>query len=55
MGKKTERLCNWKKADINKNLIKFSKIVANPEFVCEKCGRVADKKKWLHDPITLKK
>ena len=54
MGKKTKELCKWKQNDIIKNLAKFSDIVRNPEFVCTKCGRVADKKKWLHKPIALK-
>jgi hypothetical protein len=53
MAKKKKLLCKWKKDDINKKLDEFSDIVRNPEFVCKKCGRVADKKKWLHKPVAL--
>jgi hypothetical protein len=40
--------------DITKKLGKFSDIVRNPQYVCTKCGRVADQKKWLHKPAALK-
>jgi hypothetical protein len=53
MAKKEKLLCKWKEDDINKKFDKFSDIVRNPKFVCKKCGRVADKKKWLHKPIVL--
>ncbi len=53
MAKKEKRLCKWKKNDIDKKFDEFSDIVRNPEFVCTKCGRVADKKKWLHKPVAL--
>jgi len=54
MAKKTKELCKWKQDDIKKNLDDFSDIVRNPKFVCLKCGRVADKKKWLHKAVALK-
>jgi hypothetical protein len=54
MAKKTKELCKWKKEDISAKLDKFSDIVRNPKFLCTKCGRVADKKKWLHKPVALK-
>ena len=54
MAKKTKELCKWKEDDINKKFDDYSDIVRNPKFVCKKCGRVADKKKWLHKPIALK-
>jgi len=53
MPKKAKMLCKWKQEDIAKKLDKFSDIVRNPQFVCTKCGRVADKKKWLHKPVAL--
>ena len=53
MAKKEKLLCKWKKEAINKKFDEFCDIVRNPGFVCKKCGRVADKKKWLHKPITL--
>jgi hypothetical protein len=54
MAKKAKELCKWKQDDIKKNLDKFSDIVRSPKFVCVKCGRVADKKKWLHKTVALK-
>ena len=54
MGKKTKELCKWKPDDISKNFEEFNDIVRNPKFACKKCGRVADKKKWLHKPMALK-
>ena len=51
--KKEKMLCKWKKDDISKKLDILSDIVRNPKFVCKKCGRVADKKKWLHKPVEL--
>jgi hypothetical protein len=54
MAKKAKRLCKWSGGDIKKNLAKFSAIVEGPKYVCTKCGRVANDKKWLHDTSALK-
>ena len=54
MAKKVKRLCKWKEDDISDKLDKLTQIVTDPRFVCKKCGRVADKKKWLHKPASLK-
>jgi hypothetical protein len=54
MAKNTKELCKWKQDDISKKLDKFSDIVRDPKFVCIKCGRVANKKKWLHKTAALK-
>jgi len=54
MAKKEKRLCKWKEDDISEKFDKFINIVSSPKFVCKKCGRVADKKKWLHKPVSLK-
>jgi len=54
MAKTTKELCKWKQDDISKKLGKFSDIVRDPKFVCIKCGRVANKKKWLHKTVALK-
>ena len=54
MAKKEKELCKWKKEDITKKFDKYTAIVKNPKFVCTKCGRVADKKKWLHKAVALK-
>ena len=54
MAKKVKRLCKLKEAGIAKNFDGFIDIVKNPTFVCKKCGRVKNKKKWLHKPAELK-
>jgi 3-methyladenine DNA glycosylase/8-oxoguanine DNA glycosylase len=54
MAKKAKILCKWKQEDITKKFDKYSDIVRNPKFICTKCGRVADKKKWLHEPAALR-
>jgi hypothetical protein len=54
MAKKVKRLCKWKEDDISEKFDKFTRIVSKPKFACKTCGRVADKKKWLHKPVSLK-
>ena len=54
MAKKEKRLCKWKEDDISEKFDEFITIVSDPKYVCKKCGRVADKKKWLHKPVSLK-
>jgi len=52
MGK---TLCDWSKQDRLKNLTEYTGIVKKPKFMCETCGRVANKKKNLCDPHKLAK
>jgi hypothetical protein len=54
MAKKDKKLCKWKEEAINDNFEAFKDIVQSPKFACKKCGRVANKKKWLHKPVSLK-
>ena len=54
MAKNTKELCKWNQDAIRNKLDKFSDIVRDPKFVCIKCGRVANKKKWLHKTAALK-
>jgi len=54
MADKNKRLCKWKEDDILKSFDKYVVVVRHPKFVCKKCGRVADKKKLLHKPASLK-
>ena len=51
---KEKRLCKWKEDTIIDNFEEFKGIVTTPKHACKKCGRVANKKKWLHKPIPLK-
>jgi hypothetical protein len=54
MAKKEKRLCKWKEYVTAEKIDEFIAIVSDPKFACKKCGRVADKKKWLHKPMSLK-
>ena len=54
MGKKAKELCKWKSKDAIEDFDAFTKIIKNPKYVCQKCGWVATKKKWLHKPSALK-
>lgn len=53
MSDKDKTLCGWKKSEYTcENLLK---IVSEPKFFCEDCGRVARKKKYLCEPKRLNK
>jgi hypothetical protein len=54
MEKKEKKLCKWKEYRLTEKLDEFMDIVRQPKYLCEKCGRVADDKKWLHKPISIK-
>lgn len=48
MGSSNDKeLCEWSKKDYSKNWDKLRAIVAEPRFICQKCGRGACDKKWL--------
>lgn len=55
MAKKEKELCKWKKDEISEGFDSIIKIVEEPKFVCKKCARVSDKKKWLCSPVQMKK
>jgi len=48
-------LCKLKKNELAADFKKILKIVKKPNFICEKCARVAKDKKYLCSPIPLKK
>jgi hypothetical protein len=49
-----EELCKLVKEEFHlKKTRQYAKIVANPAFVCKKCGRVANKKARLCKPVKL--
>jgi hypothetical protein len=54
MEKKGKKLCKWKEDHLTEKLDDFMDIIRQPKFLCKKCGRVADSKKWLHKPILIK-
>lgn len=43
----SKELCDWSKDDFARHFDKLQEIVAEPQYVCTKCGRAASKKKWL--------
>ncbi len=45
-----KELCKLSKADIQSSFKKIVKITKKPKFICTKCARVADEKKYLCDP-----
>jgi len=47
-------MCKWKPGAIVKDLRVFKGLVDSPQYVCKKCGLVANKKKSLHKPVALK-
>lgn len=53
MGKKDKHLCTWKKDERVEKLEMYRDMVKKPKFMCENCGRVAAKKKWLCKPLSL--
>ncbi len=53
VGDKCKELCKWKKEQYVRDLDKLKEAVGQPRYVCEKCGRAAEKKKWLCKPVPL--
>jgi hypothetical protein len=53
VGENIKGLCEWKRSEYREKLKLLRTIVARPKSVCLKCGRVADKKKWLCEPEPL--
>jgi hypothetical protein len=54
LGKKDDKLCDWKKDDIKKNFEALRKIVSRPKYVCKKCARVSAKSDHICKPVSLK-
>ena len=53
MAKKDKTLCKWKQDEIEKNFDALRDMVANPKYVCRRCGRAVAKKKWVCKPAPL--
>ncbi|MDZ4656725.1 MAG: hypothetical protein SH868_04005 [Bythopirellula sp.] len=43
----TKEICHWTKSQMEHHVALLMRIVAEPHFVCTKCGRAANQKKWL--------
>jgi hypothetical protein len=48
-----KEICEWSKDELRKHFESLCEIVADPRFVCKKCGRAANRKKWLCDSKKL--
>lgn len=51
---KIKKLCYLKKNDISDHMKKIVKIIKKPEFVCDKCLRVAKDEKYLCNARKIK-
>jgi hypothetical protein len=52
---KVNHLCDLSKKDIRENMNEIIKIVTIPKYICEKCARVANEKKYLCNPVKIGK
>ena len=53
MADKLKELCKWKSAEYTRRKEALGEIVRESRFVCGKCGRAANRKKWLCKPHRL--
>ena len=50
----SKEMCKLVKEEFHlKKTKQYAKIVANPQYVCKRCGRVANKKTRLCKPVEL--
>ncbi|MCM8541734.1 MAG: hypothetical protein NE328_15805 [Lentisphaeraceae bacterium] len=49
----SKTLCKWGRKAIEDNFKEVTKIVANPRYLCKKCGRSAGSKKYLCKSTTI--
>ncbi len=42
-----KELCEWSRAQLKEHFDQLQTIVSKPVYICPKCGRVANRKKWL--------
>ena len=47
MKEKFETLCELKKETISENIDEISRIIDKPKYICKKCARAANEKKYL--------
>jgi len=53
MSDKPKRLCKWKKSDYKDRLDELIALVGEAKYVCKHCGRSANDKKVLCDPVKI--
>lgn len=49
----SKELCEHKKTTLRENIKLYMKLVDKPTHVCSKCGRAANDKKLLCDPVKI--
>jgi len=49
-----KELCKLKKGDVASNLKSIIALTEKPKFICTKCARVANEKKYLCEPTKMK-
>lgn len=47
-------LCDYSKKDIEKNHKKIAALVSDPKFLCEKCARAVNDKRYICKPVKIK-
>ncbi|MBE0367536.1 hypothetical protein PAUR_a0908 [Pseudoalteromonas aurantia 208] len=50
----SKTLCEWKKKEIESKLTQLTDIVSPSHYLCKKCARTANDKKYLCKGIKLK-
>ena len=48
-----KNLCKLDSKEIENNLKEISKLVEKPKYICKRCARVSNDKKFLCKPIKL--
>lgn len=50
---KAKSLCKLKKEMISKHFDEIAAITKNSQYVCSKCARASEGKKWLCKPVAI--
>jgi hypothetical protein len=49
-----KELCKLKKNELVSDFKKITRIVKKAKFICEKCARAANEKRYLCNPVKIK-
>jgi len=52
---KKKTLCDWNKAEVEKDISHLVDLVSNPKYICTKCARAAESDNNLCKPVKIKK
>ncbi len=53
MGAEFDSLCDVSKSTLRDHLDEIARLVDRPRFICRKCARVANQKRYLCKPTRL--